>query len=68
MVPEYLSDLCAGMGYHFLQRVHGDSRKFSNNGIALLDKPAVAPIGESVITFENCYNSGNPESGGAMCV
>ncbi len=31
--------------------------KFSRNGIALPDKPAVAPIIESVITFENRYRT-----------
>jgi len=36
-------------------RSYSDSRKFCRNQIALLDKPAVAPRGQSVITFENPY-------------
>jgi hypothetical protein len=31
------------------------SQKFFLNGVALLDKPAVARIRQSVSTFENCY-------------
>jgi len=38
-----------------LFRNYSDSRKFCRNQIALLDKPAVAPRGQSVITFENPY-------------
>ena len=30
-------------------------KSFFLNGVALLDKPAVAPTCRSVITFENCY-------------
>jgi hypothetical protein len=31
------------------------SQKCFMNGVALLDKPAVAPTCQSLITFENCY-------------
>jgi len=34
---------------------YSDSKKSGRNGAALLDKPAVAPTNESVITIENCY-------------
>jgi hypothetical protein len=37
-------------------RINSQFRKFLRNEIALLDKPAVAPISQSVITFENYYN------------
>jgi|GEM_PF-1326987 len=39
-----------------------DSRKFSRNGIALLDKPAGAPRSQPVITFENLYKCGHTYS------
>ncbi len=35
------------------------SQKFLVNGVALLDKPAVAPTCQSVITSENCYRTIN---------
>ncbi len=35
--------------------VYSGSRKSFPNGVALLDKPAVAPASESVIIFENLY-------------
>jgi len=35
---------------------YSGSQKFFLNGIALLGEPAVAPLGQSIITFENCYN------------
>jgi hypothetical protein len=35
--------------------IYSYSQKFSWDGIALLDKPAVAPRSQSVITFENGY-------------
>lgn len=31
--------------------------KLSRKGVALLDHSAVAPISESVITFESCYSA-----------
>jgi hypothetical protein len=34
------------------------------NGAALLGKPAVAPTCQTVITFENCYNSVIPANAG----
>jgi hypothetical protein len=49
----------AGMamkGTESLEAFYSDSRKFSRNKIALLDKPAVAPSIESVIIFENYYS------------
>jgi hypothetical protein len=49
------------------------SQKFVMNGVALLDKPTVAPTCQSVITFENCYNRhlavlapAQPPSGGYL--
>ncbi len=39
---------------------YSDSRKSFPNGVALLDKPAVAPTNESAIIFENRYKWSGP--------
>jgi len=41
--------------HYFLGKYYSDSQRFVLNGIALLAGPAVTPLSQSVITFENCY-------------